>query len=151
MRVLNNKLTGIAVNTPQQSAEFSLIYEQAKECFKAFPEYQFKTVSAILIIIGWLLTATSAQIFIAQHSTVTLPATLFAFCMLMFFKFVWILGHYQQMRRLHERLVGLAKSEGFSSETVEVFKLSAVLPATYLMVNVLLCSAVIVVVWMICQ
>lgn len=133
------------------AAEFDLLYAQGSELFKAFPEYQFKTVTALLVIIGWLVTSESAQKFIAQHAGIAMPATFMACGVLVCFKFVWIGGHYARMRLLHDRLVALAPAKGLTAASVDCLRLGPMLPLTYLVVNVLLCSATMVVVWLICH
>ena len=137
--------------TSNSSLEFDLLYSQATELFKAFPEFQFKTVTALLVIIGWLVTSSGAQTFIHDNSAVALPSSIIAFSLLIIFKFVWIHGHYRRMRETHRRLVALAPLKGVSVESVAVFDLRPVLPATYLVVNVLLSLAAVTVVWLICH
>jgi hypothetical protein len=133
------------------SLEFDLLYSQATELFKAFPEFQFKTVTALLVIIGWLVTSGGAQTFIHDNSAVALPSSVIAFGLLIIFKFVWIIGHYRRMREMHRRLIALAPMKGVSVESVAVFDLRPVLPATYLVVNILLSSAAVTVIWLICH
>jgi len=70
---------------------------------------------------------------------------------LIIFKFVWIIGHYRRMREMHRRLIALAPMKGVSVESVAVFDLRPVLPATYLVVNILLSSAAVTVIWLICH
>jgi len=137
--------------TTKTSNDFDLVYSQATELFKAFPEFQFKTVTALLVIIGWLVTSDGAQKFINVNAVVTLPATIVAFAFLVAFKFVWIIGHYKRMRELYAQLSMLAPAQGVSVESIATLRLSPVLPATYLVVNILLCLAAVTVVWLICH
>jgi len=137
--------------TNSAAPEFDLLYSQATELFKAFPEFQFKTVTALLVIIGWLVTSEGAQRFISHNSVVALPATVIAFALLIAFKFLWIIGHYRRMAAMHRRLVELAPSKGLPPESVSVLRLGPVLPISYLVVNVLLCLAAVTVVWLICH
>lgn len=132
------------------SLEFDLLYSQASELFKAFPEFQFKTVTALLVIIGWLVTSGGAQTFIHDNAAVALPSAIVAFGLLIAFKFVWVIGHYRRIRDMHGRLVALAPIKGLSVESVAVFDMRPVLPVTYLVVNVLLSSAALTVIWLIC-
>jgi hypothetical protein len=131
--------------------EFDLVYAQAVDLFKAFPEYEFKTVAALTVIIGWLVTSDGAQAFIKTHAAVTLPGTELAFGLLIVLKSIWILGHYRRMNRMHCHLVGLAKSNELPPSAVEMLRLGPILPITYFLVNVVLSTVAIAVVWLICS
>jgi len=131
--------------------EFDLMYSQLYDLSKALPEFQFKTVTALLVIIGWLVTSVSAQGFIKLNSSVTLPATIFVFGLLVVFKSIWIFGHYHRIRGLHKKIENLAIETGLTVDSVSALKLSIVLPATYFVINVLLSAAVVVTVWLICN
>jgi hypothetical protein len=131
--------------------EFELVYGQATDLLKSFPDFQFKTITAIVIIIGWLVTSESAQRFIHSHSSIAMPATVLAFGTLVVFKFIWILGYYRQLRSTYRHLVELASNAGIRSETLAIFRLTPVLPVTYLVIHIILNAAAITVVWLICK
>lgn len=131
-------------------AEFNLVYGQAVERAKGFPEAQFKTVAALLVIDGWLLTATTAQDFIRAHAWLLLPATVVAFVLLIAFKGLWIAAYQRRSKSLHARLVALAREGGLSIETVSMFDEGPLLPVSFFVVNVLACASVIVIVGLIC-
>jgi hypothetical protein len=132
-------------------SEFDLLYTQAIEVAKAFPEYQFKTVAAMSIIIGWLITSEGAQKFIKVHASVTLPGAMLAFGLLIGLKFIWILGHQRRMNHMYARLVKLAATEGVSPSALDFIPLGKLLPATYIIVNVVLSVVGMVIVWLICR
>lgn len=150
-RQLPAAMPKIIMETTKTSKEFDLVYLQATELLKAFPDFQFKTVTALLVIIGWLVTSEGAQKFIHLNAATTLPATLATFALLVAFKFVWIIGHFRRMRELYAQLTILASEQGVSINCIAGLRLSPLLPATYLVVNILLCVAVVAVVWLICH
>ena len=131
-------------------AEFNLVYGQADSLVKGFPEAQFKTVAALFVIIGWLLTANTAQAFIRSHASVLLPATIAAMAMLVLFKALWIYGYYRRVQVLHSRLILLGRAQGFSLETVDVFSAGPVVPVTFFLVNAVVCASIVCVVRLIC-
>ena len=133
------------------SKEFDLIYQQALEANKSFPEYQFKTVSALLIIIGWLLSSTTAQTFIKQNCEITLLGSILAFALLIVFKIIWVSRHYNITKNTHKKLLGYAKRDNLDIEAIEIFKVGPVLPITYTVVNIILSSIAITIVWIICK
>lgn len=135
---------------PRDLAEFNLVYGQAVERAKGFPEAQFKTVAALLVIDGWLLTASTAQDFIRAHAGIVLPATVMAFALLIAFKALWISAHQRRSKDLHARLVVLATEGGLSVETVSIFDDGVLQPVSFFIVNVLACLSVIAIVWLIC-
>ena len=63
----------------QSPNEFSLVHEQVKELFKAFPELEFKTIAAFALVIGWLLTAENAQTLIRNNSDLAIPSVTLLF------------------------------------------------------------------------
>jgi hypothetical protein len=138
------------MSTSTTKSEFDLIYSQAVELTKAFPEYQFKSVTALLIIIGWLITSQGAQSFINMHASITLPGSIVAFALLLTMKFIWILGHQRRINRMHARLVTLAPSVHLPVTSLDALRLGPILPVTYLIVNVIMSVVVVVVVWLIC-
>ena len=133
------------------STDFEALYDQATELLKAFPEYQFKTVTALLVIIGWLVSSDTAQHFIFIHRATTLPLGVAAFYLLAVLKAIWIYGHHRRVNDLHLRLVELAPANSMSAEAVAQLSLGWVLPLTYLLVNVMLCTTGSVVLWLVCQ
>jgi hypothetical protein len=52
---------------------FSFLYDLLKDIYSDYDNYIFKTTSAILVIIGWLLTSKDARAFIAAHRCVVIP------------------------------------------------------------------------------
>ena len=132
-------------------SEFDLLYAQATEAAKAFPEYQFKTVAAMSVIIGWLITSDGAQKFIKLHASVTLPGAMLAFGLLIGLKVIWILGHQGRMNDMHARLAKLATTEGVSPSVLDFMRPGRLLPATYLLVNVVLSVVGMAIVWLICR
>jgi hypothetical protein len=133
------------------STDFDVLYSQAIELFKAFPEYQFKTVTAMLVIIGWLISSETAQKFIRLHPDTALPWGIAAFSLLAVLKGVWVYGHYNRINLLHARLVQLAPSQSLSAESLAQLKIGKVLPLTYVLVNAMLCAAGSVVLWLVCH
>lgn len=137
------------MSTP--SSDFDALYGQAVELVKVFPEYQFKTVTAMLVIIGWLVSSEAAQKFIRRHADTMLPLGVATFALLAFLKAIWILGHCRRMNALHSPLVHLAPSHNLSAESLVQFKIGKILPATYLLVNLVLCTVGAFVLWYICH
>lgn len=133
------------------SSDFEALYGQATELAKAFPEYQFKTVTAMLVVLGWLISSDSAQLFIRQHSDYSLPLGVFAFALLAVLKTIWIYGHVRRMQSLHVRLLQLAPLHGLTPEALSQLNLGTFLPASYVVVNVVLCAAGSVVLWLVCS
>lgn len=130
--------------------EFKLVYDRAAELARDLPDAQFKTVASLLVIMGWLITADTAQSFIRLHRVVTLPATVLAVTLFVVFKALWIGSHYARTRTLHARLTALAKANHLSPETVDAFRPNLVIAATLFFINVLVCGAVAVCVALIC-
>lgn len=122
---------------------FDLMYAQAVELGKAFPDFQFKTVTALSVFIGWMVTSDGAQNFVAKHSDVSMAGASIAFGFLILFQFIWILGHYKLSQGIFFKLVELAAENGISDSVIDVLKPRWLLVATYLVVNLLLCSAAI--------
>jgi len=130
------------------SSDFDALYGQATELAKAFPEYQFKTVTAMLVVIGWLVSSETAQKFIRDHADAALPWGTAAFLLLAILKAVWIYGHVKRLDKLHKRLLELAPAHSLSPEGLEQLNIGRVLPATYLLVNTVLCMVGAVVLWL---
>ena len=133
------------------SSDFDALYGQAIELSKAFPDHQFKTVTAMLVVIGWLVSSETAQKFICRHSGTALPLGIAAFGLLVVLKAVWIHGHYHRVNELHARLVRLAPSQSLTAESVAQLKIGKVLPLTYLLVNAVLCAVGATVLWLVCR
>lgn len=129
---------------------FSLIYSQAELLLKTFPEYQFKTVTAIVIVLGWLLTAETAQLFISQHAQVTFPATALAFTILTIFEYIWLKAHANKIKRSYLKLKELSVQLNLSTDCIELFNLDDRLYKTYVLLNVLLSLSVVTTVYLIC-
>lgn len=133
-----------------KTKEFELLYSQVNELSKALPEHQFRTATALLVIIGWIITSTGAQGFIRLNTIVVLPATLLAFGLLIAFKLYWILKHYRKSCQLQSKLEALAMEIGVSVDGVSAFRPSPVIAITYFIINVLLCLAAVITVVLIC-
>ena len=136
--------------TQRDLTEFNLLYAQASDLAKGFPEAQFKTIAALFVVVGWLLTASTAQAFIRSHAALLLPATVFAFSLLALFKALWIYAYCKKSEALYARLSTLARAEGLSVDTVEVFRVGRLVPLTFFAINVVVCASVIVIVWLVC-
>jgi hypothetical protein len=52
---------------------FTFLYQLLKDNYDGYSHYIFSTTSAILLIIGWLLTSKDARAYIATHSPVKAP------------------------------------------------------------------------------
>ena len=130
--------------------EFDIIYSQAENLLKTFPEYQFKTVTAMIIVIGWLLTAETAQLFIRANADVVLPATAVTFTVLAVFKVLWIKLHVGKIKLSYLRLKVLAEKLGLSNDSIDLFNLGSVITYTYFVINTLMSVAVFVTVYLIC-
>jgi hypothetical protein len=135
---------------PNFQQEFEIIYSQAENLLKTFPEYQFKTVTAMIIVIGWLLTAETAQIFIRANVEVVLPATAFTFTVLAVFKILWIKLHVGKIKLSYLRLKILSEKLGLSNDSIDIFNLGSVITYTYFVINTLMSVAVFVTVYLIC-
>ena len=127
------------------SSDFDALYGQATDLVKAFPEFQFKTVTAMLVIIGWLISSDTAQKFIKHNADFVLPWGIAAFVLLAALKGIWIHGHWKRMNALHSRLAQLAPAHSLSAEGLAQLRIGGVLPATYFLVNTVLCAVGIVV------
>lgn len=133
------------------SSDFEVFYGQATDLAKAFPEYQFQTVAAMLVIIGWLVSSDVAQQFIALHANTALPWGIAAFVLLAVLKGIWIYRHYARMNVLYANLVRLAPGQSLSIESLAQLNIGKMLPVTYVIVNTVLCIAGSVVLWLICH
>ena len=47
---------------------FTFLYQSLKDTYGGYSSYIFSTTSAILLIIGWLLTSKEARTYISEHS-----------------------------------------------------------------------------------
>ena len=135
---------------PNLQQEFDIIYSQAENLLKTFPEYQFKTITAMIIVIGWLLTAETAQLFIRANADVVLPATAVTFTVLAVFKVLWIKLHVGKIKLSYLRLKVLAEKLGLSNDSIDLFNLGSVITYTYFVINTLMSVAVFVTVYLIC-
>ena len=135
---------------PNLQQEFDIIYSQAETLLKTFPEYQFKTVTAMIIVIGWLLTAETAQIFIHANADVVLPATAFTFTVLGVFTILWTKIHVGKIQLSYVRLKVLAEKLGVSNDRIDLFNIGSLLAYTYFVINTLMASGVFVTVYLIC-
>jgi hypothetical protein len=52
---------------------FTFLYQLLKDNYDGYSRYIFSTTSAILLIIGWLLTSKDARVYIAGHSLIKVP------------------------------------------------------------------------------
>lgn len=129
--------------------EFNLAYGQAVEAAKSFPEAQFKTLASVFVIIGWLVTASTAQQFVHANAYLALLATAFALFMLVFFKAIWIRQHYKRSVALFKLLERLAAEQEISSEILAPFKPHPLVPATLFTLNAVACTACLVVLWLV--
>lgn len=136
---------------PNTQKEFEIIYSQAENLLRTLPEYQFKTAAALIIIIGWLLTAETAQTFIHSNASTVLPATAFAFGVLAIFKIFWIRMHVNKINVCYSHLLQLATELGLSTASIDIFKLNPVITYTYYFINTLMSLAIFVTVYLICQ
>jgi hypothetical protein len=130
--------------------EFDIIYSQAENLLKTFPEYQFKTITAMIIVIGWLLTAETAQIFIRANADIVVPATAVTFTVLAVFKILWIKLHVGKIQLSYLRLKVLAEKLGLSDDSIDIFNIGSVITYTYFVINTLMSVAVFVTVYLIC-
>jgi len=131
--------------------EFEIVYSQAEILLKTFPDYQFKTVTAVVIVLGWLLTAETAQIFIRAHGDITFPATTLAFSLLTVLEFIWLRAHSNRIHNCYLKLKELIVDMGISHQCIDLFKLDKRLYLTYFAVNFLMSLAVVVTVYLICN
>lgn len=130
--------------------EFNLVYGQAVELAKGFPDSQFKTLASLFVVIGWLLTAATAQAFIKAHASLALPGTIALFTLLIVFKGIWIAGYYERANTLHGRLATIANAQKLSMDTVETFKVTPLVPVTFFVVDLVTCIAIMTIVGLIC-
>ena len=133
----------------RESTEFDLLYAQAGEMSRSLPESQFRTIASLLVVIGWLITASTAQEFIRANAAVVVPATVLAFSLFALFKGVWIYLHVKRANLLYARLVRLAQAQGLSVDVVDSFKPHPLVPATFFVVNLVVCLAAVVAVCLI--
>lgn len=133
------------------TTDFDVLYSQAIDLAKAFPEFQFKTVTAMLVVLGWMISSETAQLFIRSHAHIALPLGTAAFALLACLKAVWISGHYKRMKAMHERLVQLAPAHALSAESLAQIGFGRVLPVTYAFVNFVLCGAGVTVLALLCS
>lgn len=122
-------------------SDFDALYGQALELTKAFPEYQFKTVTAMLVVIGWLISSAPAQKFIETHHQIAIPWGVAAFVLLAALKGVWIFGHARRIRSIRDRLLELAPAHDLTEQSLVQFELGRILPVSYFLVNTILCIA----------
>lgn len=134
-----------------KSKEFTIIYSQAEVLLKTFPEYQFKTVTAVVIVLSWLLTAETAQNFIRTHADITFPATAMAFSLLTALEYIWLKAHSNRIQQSYLKLKVLIVELEMSHDCIDLFNLDKRLYITYFMVNLLMSIAVIVTVYLICH
>jgi hypothetical protein len=123
--------------------EFEILENQAKELFKAFPDLEFKTIAAFTLIVGWLLTAEHAQVFICNHPLISILGSIIAFGSFAIAQIFFLMGHHKKLSNVHLRMKSLAHEKGYSSEVVNTYDVSFYLPASYAVINVLFCTAII--------
>src|SRR2546423_5188760 len=52
---------------------FTFLYQLLKDNYTDYSYYVFSTTSAVLLIIGWLLTSTDARTYISEHARIRVP------------------------------------------------------------------------------
>ena len=131
--------------------EYELLMDQAKELFKAFPELEFKTIAALTLIIGWLLTAGNAQQFILNHPLVSRWGTGLAMGSFAVMQCIYLWGHDRKINKIHHRLSSLTGELNYSYIVTDAYKVSGFLPVSYAFINIIFCIAIYVLVHVISQ
>ena len=127
---------------------FQFLFAQASDLSKALPTYQFQFSAALVIVLGWLLTSSGAAGFIQRNRVFSRAgATVLVICLISFHG-LWVARHVRRANRLHQALAILAKASYPGSESlIESVSIDPFLPWSYIIVNALICGAILFVCW----
>jgi hypothetical protein len=127
---------------------FQITFNQASELAKALPGYQFQFSAALVIVLGWLLTSQRAAEFLSAHPGLAKVGSAILVTCLIVFHAAWLLRHVRRAQALHRELRSLAQDVFVGSDAlVESVRIDPFLPWSYMAVNGLICSAILIVCW----
>lgn len=127
---------------------FQFLFGQASELAKALPTYQFQFSAALVIVLGWLLTSEGASKFIQHNPSVSRAGSIVLVVCLVCFHSLWVSKHVQRANRVHEALATCARTSFPDSEAlIDSVRIDPFLPWSYVIVNALMCGAILLVCW----
>jgi hypothetical protein len=129
--------------------KLQFLVAQCSEVTKSFPDLQFRFSAAIAIVLGWVLTSQEAKSFIGKHASVSRIGAVVLCGMLVIFHSIWVFKHYKRADRIHIELNEFATRvlpEG--KAFLESLRIDPFLPWSYLAVNLFVCGAIVVAVWL---
>lgn len=129
--------------------QFDFLYSQAEKIIVSLPEYQFRFSAALTVILGWLITSDSARSFIASNPTPLKFGAYAAVALLIVCHSIWLWRHYSEAQKAHRALIEFAeKSDLINPRLIRPFALHISLPITYMAVNLILSSSILIVVFL---
>ncbi len=127
---------------------FQFLFTQSAELAKALPTYQFQFSAALVIVLGWLLTSEDATKFVRVNAVPARIGSVVLVTCLVLFHSLWLLRHVRRANRLHRELTRFAKLTFPDSEAlVDSVSIDRFLPWSYVIVNLLICGAILTVCW----
>jgi hypothetical protein len=131
----------LPTDTPSASAKerFEMLYDTLQQFYSGLIEFEFKHGAFLFLILGWLLTADKAQLFLKDHPPVR--------CLLMFsivgltaFHAIWVYRHYRSSTAVHRLLSTLryVPDEYFEPLTIAPF-LAVTFCGSHLSLSLILC------------
>ena len=128
---------------------FKDLLEQCRDLTRAFPEYQFKLSAALAVVLGWLLTSSSAGDFIARHPDASRSGICVIMASIVAGHLGWVFRHVRRADACHAELKRAAHGLGIQAPALlESLRLDPFLPWSYVLLTVLICAANITIVFL---
>lgn len=123
---------------------FDRLYSQSWELTKLFPDYQFRFSATLAVVLGWILTSKETQAFIISHRSLSSYGTILLAATLVAFHSRWVLKHARQVQLCYAELAKAALDlDSVSPALLEGVRLvDRFLPISYIIINVILCTAI---------
>ena len=131
----------LPTDTPSASAKerFEMLYATLQQFHSGLIEFEFKHGAFLFLILGWLLTADKAQLFLQSHPPVRCLLMLSIVGLTVFHAY-WVYRHYRSSTAVHRLLCSLryVPDEYFVPRTIAPF-LALTFCASHLLLSLVLC------------
>jgi hypothetical protein len=127
--------------SPQE--RFEVLYDTLQQFHAGLIEFEFKHGAFLFLILGWLLTAEKAQLFLKDHPSVRCLLIL-SIIGLTTFHSIWVYRHYRSSTTLHRLLSSLRY---VPDEYLEARTIAPFLVVTFCISHLLLSLVICFVAW----
>jgi len=128
---------------------FQFLFAQTADLAKALPSYQFQFSAALTFVLGWLMTSENAGKFLRANPLLSRTGVVLLVSSLIVCHTFWVFRHVARAKRLHAELSRFAaKSFPDAKALIDSVSIDAFLPWSYIVINVLMCGAILVVCWL---